>query len=94
MANVNFDVSNVRRCGCKACGCTEFVQESKLFEIPELMRWAANGDDILTVSPYPEPDMYQCKACGELHTLKEMIRLPSFRDMEKEKEEKIEDKVA
>jgi hypothetical protein len=84
MANVNFDVSYMRRCGCKECGCTEFTQEYKFFEIPEVLRFAANGDDIASLTP--NPDIYTCKECGALQTLKEMIKLASFRDLEKAEE--------
>ncbi len=75
--NVTFDLTTLKRRVCKECGGDEFIPAFKMFEVPQLMRHATNGQDTLQVQ------MWGCVSCGHRQPLNEMVMIGSLKEEEK-----------
>lgn len=75
--NVQINVDDLARKACSICKCTEFEQEFSFFEVPELLRYATQGNDTVIAQ------FWICKFCGAKQDLNSMILIESLKKAEK-----------
>lgn len=75
--NVQINVEDLARKACKFCKSTAFEQEFSFFEIPELLRYATQGNDHVIAQ------FWICKSCGARLALNEMTSLEPLKKVEK-----------
>jgi hypothetical protein len=68
---IDLDIKDCRRRGCE-CGNFSFVRRIAFYEIPELLRFAAQGQDMITAQ-----DMV-CLKCGKPQDVPNMQLYPSI----------------
>jgi hypothetical protein len=67
--NINVNIHELPRLGCKACGGTHFMRKVQLYEIPELLRFATSGNSTLFT------EELVCIECGEANSVDQMRKL-------------------
>ena len=81
--NIQINPADLPRYNCNQCGATDFIPKFNLFEIPQLMRFATNGQDLLQMQ------VWTCMSCGKSQIVQEMKKLAPLSSVKAETIEQL-----
>ncbi len=66
---VQLNIEDLPKRVCHICKCEAFEPEFKFFAVPEVLRFATQGNDLLITQ------LYACKDCGQVQNFQQMATI-------------------